>query len=278
MMLMPSARQIRVIKFEAQMLRLIVILLKYSVLPSLPPYHPKSSISPTLYHSEPKFVRASRPYKMKDDQLPEEIAAPPYTEAVSLATEPPPSNSRTYAPLFPTVLPPRETGSTLFFGRLSHALSRSSLRFRHTLNINPGFCPAAFRMRHENHHQPCSKQNFSATQSRILDRCLHCGLRPHRKYPQSYIKGRPTAEYPKYTSTFSFECHISTTMRDNRDQRSCVICWEHKGVWVGPMLVEVWGAHMREHFTIDGYEICLIDGRMANRNQCPAKRCTRIHG
>jgi hypothetical protein len=89
------------------------------------------------------------------------------------------------------------------------------------LGLNPGFCPGAVALRANN-----AKSLGEINDTR---KCTYCGLIPQNVYPQSYVKDW---EYPQYNTEFAMACHIKARPRDGRDMRSCIICWEERGVWV----------------------------------------------
>ena len=147
-----------------------------------------------------------------------------------------------------------------------------SSRLAHRFRRNPGFCPGAFNfrrasLRSRSKHLPVKLHE----QVRHLDRCHYCGLVNSKIYPRSYIQDWPS--YAKLSAEFFFESHVPATRLDHTDRRSCLLCWEDKRIWVEPMNLEVWGAHMRKHFKEDGYQICGNRTQlMQARSKCPAKK------
>ncbi|KAJ4286114.1 hypothetical protein N0V90_013463 [Kalmusia sp. IMI 367209] len=146
--------------------------------------------------------------------------------------------------------------------------------FRRALNMNPGFCPGAVEMRDTYKQKP-----KDGTRHRLsYNKCAHCGLSPLLIFPKSYTKDWP--KYARYRAQFAFECHVAAQRLDKSDRRSCVICWEDKGIWVPPMVLEDWGEHMRVHFKDEGYWMCSTKGDatgMASKYDCPSKKCQGIH-
>lgn len=65
--------------------------------------------------------------------------------------------------------------------------------------------------------------------------------------------------FTRYPIAWPFQAHVPMEARDNTERRSCVICWEHDGVWIEPMGTDEWGIHVRRHFEKGGRWAC-IDG------------------
>ena len=181
---------------------------------------------------------------------------------ISLSLEP---------PLTPTENPtenPTETTTT--------PTARSPKRsfFRRALNMNPGFCPGAVEMRNTYKQKPKDGEKHRLS----FHKCAYCGLEPLLIFPKSYTEG--WSKYARYRAQFAFECHVAAERMDKSDRRSCVICWEDRGIFAPPMALEEWGKHMRAHFKEEGYWMCSTKGSnsgMANQYDCPSKECKGIH-
>lgn len=109
-------------------------------------------------------------------------------------------------------------------------------------------------------------------------KCAYCGLQPLLIFPKSYTTG--WKDYGRYRAQFAFESHIPAQRLDKSDRRSCLLCWENKGIFMPPMSLEEWGEHMRGHFKDEGYWMCSTKGvnsAMANKYDCPSKKCKGIH-
>jgi hypothetical protein len=143
-----------------------------------------------------------------------------------------------------------------------------SLRIKHLLDLNPGFCPGALLLR----RKKIQNNLLSST-------CTYCGLQIDTKYPRSYVSGYEN--YPRLSRAFLLESHVPVKSRDVSERRSCLICWEHEAVWVEPMGKEEWGKHVRRHFEEEGYWVCRGEGGgrdMVMRYQCRARKCKGVHG
>ncbi|KAF2470876.1 uncharacterized protein BDR25DRAFT_354823 [Lindgomyces ingoldianus] len=120
--------------------------------------------------------------------------------------------------------------------------SNFALRLRHGLNLNPGFCPGAVKKRR---FIPSSMSISLGDDLREdYSRCTHCGLDIHTSYPKSYTQD--WIGFAPYSQRFAYVSHVSV---------NCLICWEHKGVWVEPMDINEWALHTRKHFKDDGYQM-----------------------
>jgi hypothetical protein len=139
-----------------------------------------------------------------------------------------------------------------------------SLRLKHLLGLNPGFCPGALRLRRLPFHRLPSD-----------GKCTYCGLVIDNKYPRSYTTGY--TNYPKFSREFIFESHVCCKTRDVTEWRGCLICWEYEGRWIS-LGKEEWGKHVRRHFEKEGYWICKGEGGEMNRTWgCKAVRCKGVH-
>ncbi|KAF1964807.1 hypothetical protein BU23DRAFT_50298 [Bimuria novae-zelandiae CBS 107.79] len=179
----------------------------------------------------------------------------PLGEKMPITTLPPPYNE--------TALKPNDKVET----------PRRSF-FRRALNLNPGFCPGAVEMRNTYKQKPKDDKKHRLS----YRKCAHCGLEPSFLFPEAYKKD--WSGYARYCTQFAFECHVSTERLNKSDRRSCVICWEDKGVFVRPMDLEEWGGHMRVHFKEEGYWMCSKAGnttKMVRKHDCPSKTCKGVH-
>jgi hypothetical protein len=146
-----------------------------------------------------------------------------FTDAHDLAS-PPPSYTGTHF----GVLPTRDArqANTTTHNPAEHASSpqlpphETRKTWKWALGLNPGFCPGAVTLRANNakwwkFDDPC--------------KCCYCGLIPQNAYLDSYTKD---CDYPTYHAEFAMACHIEARPRDGRDMRSCIVCWEQRGLWV----------------------------------------------
>jgi hypothetical protein len=148
---------------------------------------------------------------------------------------------------------------------------RWSLRIKHFLGINPGFCPGALAIRRAEHEPVFS---FGTDHHK----CPYCGLSVRVMYPESYKDDWPT--YQSLSRGFILQSHLPAGTRDQTERRSCLICWEYEGVWAGAMDEEEWGKHVRRHFKEDGYWVCETStgrNRMVDKRKCMAKKCKAVH-
>ncbi|KAF2820597.1 hypothetical protein CC86DRAFT_411895 [Ophiobolus disseminans] len=148
-------------------------------------------------------------------------------------------------------------------------LNSLSLRLRHILHLNPGFCPGAHSYR---------RANASVFSWRDLpSRCTHCGAKCDLTLPYSFAQNWPT--FSKLSFNFYFGCHVPVKRPEEEANMGCVICWEKERKWVGPMALEQWGVHMRGHFEGGQYWVCEnMEMKVMNyRWMCKIKKCRGIH-
>jgi len=146
-----------------------------------------------------------------------------------------------------------------------------SMCIKRLLNMNPGFCPGAFAIRHAE-----TKPLYSTHEDQ--HKCPHCGISVKLSYPQSYYQDWPT--YQGLSCSFILESHLPASANYGAERRSCLICWEYEGVWAGAMDDDEWGKHMRRHFQDDGYWVCEMKNAkryMMNKGDCKARKCKAVH-
>ena len=146
-----------------------------------------------------------------------------------------------------------------------------SMCIKHLLNLNPGFCPGAFAVRHAK-----TKTLYSTHEDQ--HKCPHCGISIKLSYPQSYYQDWPT--YQGLSCSFILESHLPASANYGAERLSCLICWEYEGVWAGAMDDDEWGKHMRRHFQDDGYWVCETENKrryMMDKRDCKAKKCKAVH-
>lgn len=146
-----------------------------------------------------------------------------------------------------------------------------SSRIKHSLNINPGFCPGAWQ-----HRLAVAKESsyipFDKTKP-----CKHCGLLPVYELPESFKEDWKAPARPRLPCRFFFEQHVPVK-QDGEEKRGCMICWEHEKIWVEPMAAGEWGTHMRTHFEKEGYWTCkTASGMIRPKAQCGTRKCRGVH-
>jgi hypothetical protein len=198
------------------------------------------------------------------------VAPPPYKKhrSVSDQTDPPeyssallpqPEKNPKYKPTpHPANPPSRKTNPSL------------SSRFKHSLNINPGFCPGAWA-----HHLAVAKESSYIPFDKTMP-CKHCGFLSVSGLPESFKRDWDSPARPRLSCRFVFEQHVP--VQRDEERRGCMICWEHKKMWVEPMTAEEWGAHVRAHFEEEGYWTCkTASGMMKPKAQCGTRKCRGVH-
>jgi hypothetical protein len=84
--------------------------------------------------------------------------------------------------------------------------------------------------------------------------------------------------------TFSFAQHGAILPEDRRKNgpitilRQCIICWDKLGIVSRKMTKEEWLAHVNEHLTSGGFQLCLnTNGVQIRRSACEVQSCQKIH-
>ena len=146
-------------------------------------------------------------------------------------------------------------------------------------NNRPEYCAGALALQH------------GTSRISIDWKCAPCGhsMLPWEPTP---LKGKAKSLKPPAWAVgcagmswvFSYAQHVpvDTTNRAPSGRlvvyRQCINCWAVEGVVSRKLRKEEWLAHMNEHFTSGGYEMCRNkDGKQQRKRKCEDQTCKKIH-